>query len=182
MLQSWLAPDRPLLLDSGCGTGESSLLIADQFPEAQVLGIDQSIHRLNKTHAQRRIPDNLLLLHADVVDIWRWLVEQGFPVAQHFLLYPNPWPKSKHIQRRWHGSAALKSILQLGGEVTLRSNWQLYLQEFQSALAIAEIDSDINPVKLDNPDEALTPFEAKYQASNHELWELKAQLPSPGTA
>ena len=33
---------------------------------------------------------------------------------QHYLLYPNPWPKAKHLQRRVHGHGSFPLLLQLG--------------------------------------------------------------------
>ena len=40
----------PVVLDSGCGTGLSTIALAKQFPENPVLGIDKSEIRLVKAH------------------------------------------------------------------------------------------------------------------------------------
>ncbi|MGB0515137.1 MAG: class I SAM-dependent methyltransferase, partial [Wenzhouxiangellaceae bacterium] len=40
-LRRWRDRARPLVLDSGCGTGESTLRLARRFEDAQVVGIDQ---------------------------------------------------------------------------------------------------------------------------------------------
>ena len=48
------AGDR-LILDSGCGTGRSSVALARAYPEALVLGLDQSQHRLQRA-ARRFAP------------------------------------------------------------------------------------------------------------------------------
>ena len=37
---------RPLILDSYCGTGMSTALLAEKHPDKWVVGIDQSAHRL----------------------------------------------------------------------------------------------------------------------------------------
>jgi tRNA G46 methylase TrmB len=39
---------KPIILDSGCGTGLSTQNLAKQFPNHLVIGIDRSLHRLNK--------------------------------------------------------------------------------------------------------------------------------------
>jgi len=40
LLRRYALPDRPSILDAGCGTGEASRRLAELFPEAQVLGVD----------------------------------------------------------------------------------------------------------------------------------------------
>lgn len=170
----------PLILDSGCGTGESSLQLARQHPTAVVIGIDQSAERLAR--GARKLggaaPVNLLLLRADVADIWPLMVQVGLHLQQHWLLYPNPWPKSAHLQRRWHGHPAFTALLALGGRLELRSNWAVYVQEMQQALALAHVPSNVAQLPthacLGN---AASPFERKYARSGHPLWQLRAQLP-----
>lgn len=173
---NWLAEQRkPLILDSFCGIGESSRYLAEQFPDHAVIGIDQSAARLGKHINQfGELPDNVMLLRADCDDIWRMAVDAGWRCEQHFLLYPNPWPKSAHLQRRIHGSPVFKSLLALSKQLELRSNWLIYMEEFQKSLALAEIPSKLEQLKEEEP---ITAFERKYQANGQTLWQLRAQLP-----
>ena len=63
-LQKRLKRDNPpLILDSFCGTGMSTALIAVAHPDALVVGIDQSAHRLAKH--QPGDAQNYLLLRAE---------------------------------------------------------------------------------------------------------------------
>ena len=105
------ARPRPLILDSFCGTGHSTALLAGRHPEYLVVGIDKSAARLARHPAPAG--DNYLLLHARCEDIWRLLAEEGLQAHCHYLLYPNPWPKSGHLQRRIHGHASFPLLLQL---------------------------------------------------------------------
>ena len=70
-LQQWRqaqGAERPLMLDSGCGTGSSSLLLASQHPEALVVGVDQSAARLERAGRRfQALPDNLLLLRGEFI-------------------------------------------------------------------------------------------------------------------
>ena len=166
---------RPVMLDSGCGTGRSSVQLAVANPEALVIGVDQSADRLGK--AGRRfapLPSNLLLLRSDCSGLWRLMLDAEWQLARHQIFYPNPWPKSAHLKRRWHGHPVWPSVLALGGELELRSNWRLYLEEVRAALALSHQQAFIQAV----PEQAepVTDFEEKYQASGQVNWQLTARL------
>ncbi len=165
----------PVILDSCCGVGQSTRLLAQQNPNALVIGVDKSAHRITrnvdevKRNDGEGIVDNYHLVRADLNDFYRLVVAAEWSVSKHYILYPNPWPKAKHVQRRWHGSAVFPQIIAVGSEIILRSNWQLYLQEFQVAAAISGFLGSITKVSDEQP---LTPFEAKYQASGQICWQL----------
>ena len=164
-----------VIFDSCCGVGQSTRLLAKMNPDALVIGIDKSAHRINRNDDEllantgTQQVNNYILARADLNDFYRLAVEAKWQVSKHFILYPNPWPKAKHIQRRWHGSAVFPEILKLGGTLTLRSNWRLYLEEFQFAAALTGKQGEITLVE---DTQALTPFEAKYQGSGQPCWQL----------
>lgn len=164
---------RPLVLDSFCGTGKSTALLAAQYPEHLVVGVDQSAHRLGK-HQNLGQEQGYLLLQANCEDIWQLLLRDGLLLDHHYLLYPNPWPKAKHLQRRVHGHASFPWLLQLGGAVELRSNWQLYVEEFGLAMHIA---GRRGLIARASGEPALTLFEEKYHRSEHPLWRYSAASP-----
>lgn len=171
----------PLVLDSCCGVGESTAVLASRFPDALVIGVDKSAHRLqrNLQHQGKAAGAPYLLLRADLNDFWRLAAEASWQLDQHFLLYPNPWPKQKHVGRRWHGSPVLPSLVQLGGELTVRSNWQIYIDEFATALELYGIESQCQ--QLASNIDPITPFERKYQAAQQALWQLRANLTAKGS-
>ncbi len=163
----------PIVLDSCCGIGESSHKLAAKHPDAMVIGIDQSAHRLDK-HRQHFIPrDNCLLVRADVVDFWRLALAAGWQPSHHYLLYPNPWPKAHQLQRRWYAHAVFPALLALGGKLECRSNWPLYLEEFQASLQIVDTPSTLTKLSIESP---LTPFERKYSQSGQCIWQMQALL------
>ena len=171
------APNAPLILDSCCGVGESSLALALQFPDHYVIGVDQSASRLErqwpgKTGDAR--PENLDLVRADLVDYWRLLHDADVRLARHYLLYPNPWPKIGHLARRWHGHAVFPAMLALGGVLECRSNWQIYTDEF--AFAVERLVGKRAAVTAYVPDPPLTPFERKYWQSGHALYRVLVDL------
>jgi tRNA (guanine-N7-)-methyltransferase len=176
------AGSAPLILDTGCGVGLSTLHLARRYPDHFVIGIDQSADRLARNtdtlHWQGPEPENLYFIRADLVDYWRLLLEAGILPARQYLLYPNPWPKIGHLARRWHGHAVFPSIVALGGHIECRSNWKIYVEEFASALNLltgprltaAAVCEDY---VTSTPE---TPFERKYLASGQTLWRCQVQL------
>jgi tRNA (guanine-N7-)-methyltransferase len=171
------AGHRPLILDSGCGTGHSTVHIAMENPNAWVVGIDQSADRLRRSPNDIEA-DNLQFVRADAQDLWRALQNRGVKLHAHYLLYPNPWPKAHHLMRRWHAHPVWPSLLALGGTVELRTNWEIYAREFHQALMMSGAAS-ITMDTLSNSDALAHPvslFEKKYAASGHTLWRVRATV------
>ncbi len=162
---------RPLILDSGCGVGESTVALAKAFPDHLVLGIDKSVARLNKHHAYRDLQiQNYALLRADLVDFWRLAAAHQWQVERHYILYPNPWPKKEAVKKRWHGHPVFADLLKLGKYLELRSNWRIYVEEF--AYAVFLCTGRKFEVTSYAPAPPITPFERKYLASQQEFYRL----------
>jgi len=169
----------PFVLDSGCGTGASTLALARRFPQRCVLGVDKSAARLaigqralarSADTGRESAPRNAILLHCELVDFWQLAAEAGLRCERQFLLYPNPWPKAEHLKRRWHAHPVFPQLLALGGTLELRTNWRVYAEEFAAALRIAGRAAACEPFASVEP---LTPFERKYSASRHALWRVR---------
>ncbi len=165
------AAARPIVLDSFCGTGMSTALLAQRYPQHTVIGVDKSAHRLARH--EHTTPDGYLLIQAECGDFWRLAGAAGWQLSHHFLLYPNPWPKPGQLQRRVHGSADFSALLALGGQLELRSNWQIYVEEFREALRLAGYQASLSPLEEET---ALTLHERKYRDSGHPLWRCTALL------
>ena len=171
---------RPLVLDSGCGTGESTRRLARVFPDALVIGVDKSAARLARTGATH-FPfreGNAIWLRADLATFWRLAWEAGWRLDRHFVLYPNPWPKPGHLQRRWHGHPVFPCLLALGGQLEMRTNWAIYAQEFAWSAA-SLTGRAVAPRELP-PGDALSPFERKYRTSGHPLYSVVVPSSSSG--
>lgn len=173
--EQWLSScGRPgIILDTGCGTGQSSRELARQNPDCAVIGIDKSAVRLARGQ-QTADTDNLLLLRANLLDFMPLARAAHWRCRKLFMLYPNPWPKAAQLNKRWHGSPVFPDAIALGGELELRTNWLIYAQEMQLALRVFGVASEL---EAHAPNPALTLFESKYQASGHDLWRLTATLP-----
>ena len=162
-----------LILDACCGVGESTAKIAAKHPDCLVIGVDKSALRTGKHQHYHGGTDNYIVVRADLNDFWRLAFNAGWKLYKHYLLYPNPYPKSAHVQRRWHGSAAFADIVKLGGLLEVRSNWKIYIEEFALALTVAGHPASAKLYQSDEPD---TPFERKYWASGQSSWSVCVDL------
>ena len=167
----------PLILDSFCGTGMSTTKLAERFPDALVIGIDKSQDRLAK-HVSAEVA-NYHLIRASCEHTWALLAKAEIRCSQHYLLYPNPWPKKSHLKRRIHGHPAFPLLRALGGNVVLRSNWLTYVDEFEAGMHLLGYRSRITEVRATNP---LTLFERKYGTNNENLWQCESIAPKEGGA
>lgn len=180
-IDAWRNHGGALILDAGCGVGLSTRRLATQFPQAFVIGVDQSADRLQReVRWQGSPPDNFITARADLVDFWRLMLKAGIHPERHYLLYPNPWPKKAHLGRRWHGHPVFPTVVALGGLIECRSNWKIYIDEFSAALAqLTGVRVASEPLIVDAA-APLTPFEEKYLASGHSLWRCMLSLPAHG--
>lgn len=187
-LKAWKNFDEnaPLILDSVCGTGESTVFWAKENPQCFVLGVEKSQNRLNRHNAfKENLPQNCAFVRADVVDFWRLLADflgaRHRRLHRHYLLYPNPYPKAQHLQRRFQGNAVFPFLMRLGGRFECRTNWQTYAIEMAFSLEFlmnAENLSDFENGKHKicaepfTPESPISAFERKYLESGHTLWRV----------
>lgn len=161
-----------VILDSGCGTGESTLNVAIANPGIPVIGIDKSAARLTKAGTA---PQNAFLVRAELLDFWRLAlgkVKAGqWHIPYHALYYPNPWPKQSEATRRFHLHPIFPTLLQLGDAIELRTNWELYAREFAEAARIATPDCSISHETFE-PEQPITAFERKYKEARQQLWRV----------
>ena len=72
--------DLPLILDSGCGTGESTRKLAEAFPECLVIGVDKSADRLSRG-GMAELPcrdGNAIWARAELATFWRLALQAGW--------------------------------------------------------------------------------------------------------
>lgn len=185
-----------VILDSGCGTGESTLHLAKRFPEVPVIGIDKSAMRLSKAGNSHqlagvafpdpkiatsgsdnadKIPDNIFWVRAELLDFWRLALEEvqagRWQIMHHAVFYPNPWPKESEAGRRFHLHPIFPTLMALSPVTELRTNWEIYAREFAAAASIICNDAKIDCESF-NPEITETAFERKYKEARQQLWRV----------
>ena len=177
-----------VILDSGCGTGESTIHIARRFPNNPVIGIDKSFARLNKAGnpvqtAGEDVPRNAFWIRAELLDFWRLALDRvksgEWTIPYHAVYYPNPWPKQSEATRRFHMHPIFPTLLALGGVTELRTNWEIYAREFAEAAKIvlsecAEAEMTNKQITCESfePSAPETAFERKYKEAGQKLWRV----------
>ena len=162
---------KSLILDSGCGNGESSIKLGEIFPNSTVVGVDKSKHRLIPMIVGK---ENVILFRANLVDFWRLLAQTGIQLERHYMLYPNPWPKPQQLKRRWYAHPVFPCILALGGKLEVRSNWKVYIDDF--SFILMQSKRAFHKKEITTLKTSLTPFEKKYRESAHKLFQLNSDL------
>ena len=188
---------KAVILDSGCGTGESTIHIARRFPGIPVIGIDKSCARLDKAGnpsqtAGEDVPPNAFWIRAELLDFWRLALERvetgDWEIPYHAVYYPNPWPKQSEATRRFHMHPIFPTLLMLGKTIELRTNWEIYAREFAEASRLVlnanTEHSENGNVVVAVPANALitcesfdpvnpeTAFERKYKEARQTLWRV----------
>ena len=170
----------PVILDSGCGTGESTLHLAHQFPGYPVIGIDKSAVRLEKASQSvnstiRDLPSNAFYVRAELIDFWRLALEKVtaglWTIPYHALYYPNPWPKQSEATRRFHLHPIFPTLIRLALTTELRTNWEIYAQEFAQAASLLSPNANVT-IQLIKEGEPITAFERKYKNACQQLWQV----------
>jgi len=120
----------PLWLEIGFGAGEHLAWQAAAHPEVLLVGCEVYRNGIAALLAQIEGRDlsNIRLWAEDARDLIDRLPDRS--VARVFLLFPDPWPKSRHAERRFIGPANLDSLARImlpGAELRVATDDPTYL-------------------------------------------------------
>lgn len=92
---------RPVWLEVGFGGGEHMVHQAAQNPDVGIIGCEPYINGVAMLlgKIRRAGATNLAVHPGDVRDLFDVLPEAS--ISRAFLLYPDPWPKTRHHRRRF---------------------------------------------------------------------------------
>lgn len=161
---------KSIIIDSGCGTGQSTHRLAEVFPEEEVWGLDRSKTRLSRHKAHFEPLKNKHFLQVNLVDFWRLMAKSEVSAKKHFLYYPNPYPKSGDLTRRFHGMPIFSAMLKLSNEHEARSNKLEYLLEMAFVAVYCSYSAELFQIEPLLPS---TAFEKKYRERGEPIYLLK---------
>lgn len=185
-LKSFLADDKPLIVELACGYGEYTLAMAKQTPDKKFIGIDiqgERIYQGAKQALEINL-DNVLFLRIYIENLLDYLPEKS--VGEIWLTFPDPYPKKRHVKRRLTGIHFLKlyqKVLKPGGILHLKTDDPTLFDFSLENLTEfgAEIDAKANIVSRDIYAENLavpflyeqTRFEKKHLAKGKKIHYLQ---------
>jgi tRNA (guanine-N7-)-methyltransferase len=120
----------PVWLEIGFGGGEHLAWQAAQHPEVGLIGAEyflQGVARLLRQIAQGGL-DNVRIYHGDGRDLLDALPERS--LDRVFVLFPDPWPKTRHQKRRLVQDETLDrlaAVMKDGVELRLATDDMAYL-------------------------------------------------------
>lgn len=116
---------RDVWLEIGFGGGEHLIWQAEHNPDVGIIGCEPFLDGVVKVvdAVQTRGLSNLRLFPDDARHLLRWLPDAS--VGRAFILFPDPWPKSRHHKRRLVSAPFLSSlarIMRLGAELRIATD------------------------------------------------------------
>lgn len=127
-------------LEIGFGGGEHVAAQAARHPDVGIIGAEPFIDGVAKllTAIDEQALDNVRLRRGDARDLVRQLAPLS--ISRVFILFPDPWPKTRHRKRRLIQPDFLKElarILKPGAPVRFATDWADYAER-----ALADFLSD----------------------------------------
>jgi tRNA (guanine-N7-)-methyltransferase len=93
--------DGPTWLEIGFGGGEHLLHMAKTYPDITIIGAEAFLNGVAKLVSRigEQGLENVRIHHGDARDLLEAMPDAALEKA--FLLYPDPWPKQRHLERRF---------------------------------------------------------------------------------
>jgi tRNA (guanine-N7-)-methyltransferase len=168
----------PLQVDLGCGDGSFLCELAEQFPEKNFLGIERLTKRVEKLRRKAEKIDNVRVLGTDTLFAVGYLLPEN-SVETFYLLFPDPWPKRRHQERRIFTDDFLDAIaagLEQNGVLRIATD-QLDYFHWIERLSCAHPEFEV--VDLDGVILPLTKFERKFREQDMPIYQLTLRKISP---
>ncbi|MDH5286710.1 MAG: tRNA (guanosine(46)-N7)-methyltransferase TrmB [Betaproteobacteria bacterium] len=128
----------PVVLEIGCGMGETTAAIAQAHPQVDFVGIE--VHSPGVGALLKRVGElglaNVRVIRHDAVEVVEHMIGPGSLAGVH-VYFPDPWPKTRHHKRRLLKAPfvhALALRLAAGGYLHAATDWEDYAQEMLGTL------------------------------------------------
>ncbi len=178
-IADWFGRRAPLVVEIGCGNGASTLAMAQDEPDVDVIAVE--IYRRGLAQLlcaiEREQVGNVRLIRGNGIDVLERLIAPGSLTGVR-VFFPDPWPKARHHKRRFLQPATVDLIadrLLPGGVLHAATDHLGYAEH------IAEVgDAEPRLVRVDPGTESLpisvvrptTKYETKAQEAGSDVTEL----------
>ena len=165
-------------LEIGFGGGEHVAELAKRYPSVGIIGAEPFMNgvatllaHLNGSHMKQAVHTNLEEGRTDNVRIWPDDVRPLFPhfpsgvFERFFILYPDPWPKARHAERRFINQKnipALARLISEKGAVYLATDVADYAEWAKEQMDLSGLFQQVHPdTTVPPPDWVPTRYERK---------------------
>ncbi|MBX7232441.1 MAG: hypothetical protein K1X29_10185 [Bdellovibrionales bacterium] len=158
---------KQFLLEIGAGAGVHAIKYCQEHADQFLIALERTrkFEQLQRRlHLEKTPLPNLCAIRADAVPWVSTHVKENY-LHKIFILYPNPYPKMKQRNLRWHQMpfmGFLISRLKLTGQLVLATNLLWYADEAEEYLTKVWGLKLLNRTVLKDPVKARTHFEKKY--------------------
>lgn len=133
----WFGREAPVVLEIGCGTGASTVAMAQAEPDVDVIAVEVYRRGLAQllSAIDREAVTNIRLIRGDAVDVLEHLIGPG-SLAGVRAFFPDPWPKARHHKRRLLQPATIALIadrLHPGGVLHVATDHAGYADQIAAA-------------------------------------------------
>jgi tRNA (guanine-N7-)-methyltransferase len=131
--------DQPLVLEIGCGMGETTAAIAQEHPEVNFVGCEvfvAGVGALSKRIEEMELK-NVRLFRHDAVEVVRDMISPDSLSGVH-IYFPDPWRKARHHKRRLVAQPfinMLASKIRPGGYLHCATDWENYAEQMMEVLS-----------------------------------------------
>lgn len=176
----------PLIVEIGCGVGDSLAPMAKARPEAAILAFEVYQRGVASTCSKLRALDveNVRLVMADGVAGLQQLVPDS-SVSELWTYFPDPWHKKRHHKRRLVSPQFAQLVtgkLAAGGQWWLATDWDEYATQMREVLDAAPGLRNIGQLEggwADRGDRPVTRFERRGVEAGRQIYDLRYQKVGP---
>ncbi len=164
-------------LEIGAGQGLHAIQYCLRHPERRLIALERTQAKFAAFRSrQMRHPglDNLLALRSDAQAFASHFLPP-LSLDKVFLLYPNPYPKARQANQRWHRSpfmGFLHTRMKEDGRLFLATNLRWYADEAEHWLAEAGLFRLLDRRELREGSLPRTHFEKKYLERGETCFDL----------
>jgi tRNA (guanine-N7-)-methyltransferase len=178
-LQQAFGRTAPLHVDLGCGDGSFLAGVAARMHERNFLGIERLRGRVRSATRKATQLNNVRILRAETSYAVRYLLPNQSVETFH-LLFPDPWPKRRHWQRRLVTADFLRAIgaaLIENGILRIATDQSDYFEQMRR---IAEKSKEFAVTELNGGDDLpASTFEKKFKCEGVPIYRLELRKISP---
>jgi tRNA (guanine-N7-)-methyltransferase len=158
-------PMREIWLEVGFGGGEHLAAQAAAHRDVGLIGSEVFLNGVAALlgHVQREQLDNLRVYAEDVRHLFPALPDACF--ARIFVLFPDPWPKNRHAERRFIGPENLPTLARLmpeGAELRVATDEPVYKE-----WAVEQLEASPHFVSA-SPDPTIRPADSEWPQTRYE--------------